>query len=281
MFQSDDGPGWLSFAGKQFTLTVLSALMAFMAALGLGVAHAYSKATPGVSDSGQISGNGSVWSVPQMQGSDATLSALEITDSNGDPVSLDPGFSSGTTACNAIALFRTVTVNATPSASDATTVILLDGVEGTDGTATLDTGSNTITVQVTAGDAVSMQTYTIVVETNWRVLVRNNTHQGTFRFPSGNNGRFAQRITTGTNPFGYRLTSISLYFYRTGGRTSAEAGETFTLGLYSDNENAVGTKLCDLTVIEHGSVGGPDPTYFALSQSCPLLQPSTASTSDS
>ena len=44
------------------------------------------------------------------------------------------------------------------------------------------------------------------------VLVRNNPHQGTWRYPTGNNGNFAQQFTTGPHQLGYRLESIGLYF---------------------------------------------------------------------
>ena len=54
-------------------------------------------------------------------------------------------------------------VTALPLDPDATTVTTLNGVEDDDGTVDLEVGSNTITVEVTAEDATTTQTYTVTV----------------------------------------------------------------------------------------------------------------------
>ena len=55
------------------------------------------------------------------------------------------------------------TVTAPPLDSDATTVIKLNGVVDADGTVGLELGENTITVEVTAEDGTTIQTYTVTV----------------------------------------------------------------------------------------------------------------------
>ena len=55
------------------------------------------------------------------------------------------------------------TVTATPLNSDATTVIKLNGTEDADGTVDLELGENTITVEVTAEDGTTIQTYTVTI----------------------------------------------------------------------------------------------------------------------
>ena len=55
------------------------------------------------------------------------------------------------------------TVTATPLDPDATTVIKLNGVEDADGTVGLELGENIITVEVTAEDGTTIQTYTVTV----------------------------------------------------------------------------------------------------------------------
>ena len=100
----------------------------------------------------------------QSQSSDATLSGLTLSN-------VDFGtFASGTTSYTA-SVYRSVsetTVTPTVNHSGAGYVIKLGGVEDSDGTVSLSVGSNTITVEVTAEDGQTTQTYTVTVtrETN-------------------------------------------------------------------------------------------------------------------
>ena len=55
------------------------------------------------------------------------------------------------------------TVTPTVNHSGATYVIKLDGTEDTDGEVSLSVGSNVITVEVTAEDGNTTQTYTVTV----------------------------------------------------------------------------------------------------------------------
>ena len=90
---------------------------------------------------------------------DATLSGLTLSE-------VDFGtFASGTTSYTA-SVANTVsqtTVTPTVNHSGAEYVIKLDGVEDADGVVSLSVGSNVITVEVTAEDDETTQTYTVTV----------------------------------------------------------------------------------------------------------------------
>ena len=91
--------------------------------------------------------------------SDATLSGLTLSG-------VDFGtFASGTTSYTASVANSVshTTVTPTVNHSGASYVIKLDGVEGADGMVSLSVGSNVITVEVTAEDDSTTQTYTVTV----------------------------------------------------------------------------------------------------------------------
>ena len=81
-------------------------------------------------------------------------------------VVLTPAFEGGRTYTYTADVASTVTettVTATPLDPDATAVIKLGGTEDSDGTVDLVVGTNAITVEVTAEDGTTMQTYTVTV----------------------------------------------------------------------------------------------------------------------
>ena len=92
--------------------------------------------------------------------SEARLHSLELSD-----VPLGETFDRGTQTymATAAAGVTETTVTATPLDPDATAVIKLGGVMDADGTVNLAAGSNVITVEVTAEDGTTMQTYTVTV----------------------------------------------------------------------------------------------------------------------
>ena len=97
--------------------------------------------------------------VAQSQSSDATLRGLTLS-------SVDFGtFASGTISYTASVAnrVRETTVTPTVNHSGASYVVKLDGVEDDDGVVPLGVGSNTITVEVTAQDEQTIQTYTVAV----------------------------------------------------------------------------------------------------------------------
>ena len=95
----------------------------------------------------------------QTQSTDATLSALTLSG-------VDFGtFASGTTTYTATveSTVTETTVTPTTNHSGAGSVIKLDGVTDDDGTVSLGVGSSVITVEVTAEDGQTTQTYTVTV----------------------------------------------------------------------------------------------------------------------
>ena len=122
----------------------------------------YGGCVDAVSDESDTTNNcsaGIAFMVPAETSTDATLSGLSLSDVNFGT------FASGTTAYSAqVANSVTeTTVTPTVSHSGATYVIKLGGVTDADGVVSLSVGSNVITVEVTAEDDDTTQTYTIAV----------------------------------------------------------------------------------------------------------------------
>ena len=96
----------------------------------------------------------------------ATLSALTVTDANDAAVSIGT-FSGGTYSYAGSVSTASVTVAATPSNSKARKVAVRSGgVVHADGVVELALGLNTVTVEVTAPDDTTKQTYTIALTRN-------------------------------------------------------------------------------------------------------------------
>ena len=99
------------------------------------------------------------FTVPAETSTDATLSALTLSG-------IDFGtFASGTTSYTAQVAnsVSQTTVTPTVNHAGATYVIKLGGVTDADGVVSLSVGSNVITVEVTAEDDSTTQTYTVTV----------------------------------------------------------------------------------------------------------------------
>ena len=104
---------------------------------------------------------------------DATLSALAITDSGSDAVTLTPTFAAATTSYTASVENDIEEITVTPTTNVASaTFEFLDGsdmslTDADDETAgqqvSLDVGANTFKVKVTAEDGNTTETYTVVV----------------------------------------------------------------------------------------------------------------------
>ncbi len=98
--------------------------------------------------------------VTRAASTDATLSSLSLSG-----VTLAPAFSPSTTSytVDAASSVSSTTVTAATTHSGATAVVKLGGVVDADSTVDLAVGSNTITVEVTAEDGTTTQTYTVTV----------------------------------------------------------------------------------------------------------------------
>jgi len=92
----------------------------------------------------------------------ATLLALTLSSGT-----LSPAFASATTAYTATVSNATTSINLTPTASNISAVIKVNGIAVTGGTAStnipLVVGNNTISIVVTANDGITKKTYTVVV----------------------------------------------------------------------------------------------------------------------
>ena len=116
---------------------------------------------------------------------DATLSALTLSSVNFCT------FASGTTSYTAevASSLAETTVTPTVNHSEASYVIKLDGVEDDDGVISLAAGSNVITIEVTAEDGETTQTYTVTVtravppstDATLKALSLSGLNLGTFR----------------------------------------------------------------------------------------------------
>ena len=188
--------------------------------------------------------------------SDATLSALELADPDGNPVELTPAFAADVpvyraSVANAV---EAVTVTATKNEATAADPAFLDEMDATltdaDGVAAgfqfaLAEGDNTIRVRVTAADLVTTETYTVVV-TRARATLPTLPTGGALvsNLNQGNNANVnllsmgAQGFTTGSVG---TLTGVDIVSADTNGRS-------FTAKLCTTNASGNPTNTCtDLT----------------------------------
>ena len=105
------------------------------------------------------SGHKVATSVQPQESTDATLSALTLSGINFGT------FASGTTSYTAQVAYSVSETTVTPTVNDsgASHVIKLGGVTDSDGVIDLAVGSNVITIEVTAEDEETTQTYTVTV----------------------------------------------------------------------------------------------------------------------
>ena len=122
----------------------------------------YGACVDAVSDESDTTNNcsgGMAFTVPAETSTDATLSALTLSDVNFGT------FASGTKSYTSSVANGVSQTTVTPTVNDsgAIYVIKLGGVVDPDGTISLAVGSNVITIEVTAEDTTTTQTYTVAV----------------------------------------------------------------------------------------------------------------------
>ena len=99
-------------------------------------------------------------SVAHASSTDATLSALALKNETHLWVIAPPDTTWDLDVPNFVS---TLTVDALPSNSQASYVVRFDGATAPDGNVSLSVGSNIITVEVTAEDGATTETYTVTV----------------------------------------------------------------------------------------------------------------------
>jgi gliding motility-associated-like protein len=113
--------------------------------------------------------------------SDASLTNITVSEGK-----LAPSFSSGTMAYTDSVATTVTSIGVTPTVSDSTATILVNGKPVNSGSASDDIplapGNNTITVLITAQDGVTTDTYTITV---YRGDVLNNLDANNVMTPNG------------------------------------------------------------------------------------------------
>ena len=99
-------------------------------------------------------------SVAHANSTDATLSALALKNETHVWVVAPPDRTWDVDVPNFVSA---LTVDALPSNSQASYVVRFDGVTANDGEVSLSVGSNVITIEVTAEDGETTETYTVTV----------------------------------------------------------------------------------------------------------------------
>jgi len=144
--------------------------------------------------------------VNRVPSANASLSAFRI--SNG---TLSPVFSTGTTNYTASVANGVSAMTVTPTISDPTASITVNGVAVASGSASqslpLVVGPNTITTTVTAQDGVTIKTYTVVVTE----AASTNANLSLLKPNSGNiSPAFASGTTSYTETVNYAVSSITI-----------------------------------------------------------------------
>ena len=142
---------------------------------------------------------------------EATLSALTLSG-----VTLNESFASGRTNYTADVANSVATTRVTATAAHSGATLTVDGVTAASGVQTgpisLNLGSNTITVVVTAEDGTTMETYTMVVTRAAPTSVTNNPpgFSGPFTFTVAENAATVGTVTATDDDDGDRVTSYQL-----------------------------------------------------------------------
>ena len=183
---------------------------------------------------------------------DATLSALALTDASDNAVALVPAFASGTTSYSATVANSVSRIKVEPTANDSNADIeyLDDGdatlADADTGTAdvfdfVLSAGANVVKVKVTAEDSSTTETYTVRIRRAEADLLVSNLGQplGTYTIDVTYPG-VAVQFTTGNETNGYSISQVRLDI-------AAVSGTIPKVSIYSDRSGQPGSSLKVLT----------------------------------
>ena len=197
----------------------------------------YGACVDAVSDESDTTNNcsGSVaWTVPGETSTDATLSALTLSDV---PFGT---FASGTTSYTAQVANSVTETTVTPTVNDsgATYVIKLGGVTDADGVVALSVGSNVITVEVTAEDDSTTKTYTVTVtraeppstDATLSALTLSGIDFGTFASGTASYGAQVANSVSQTTVAPTVKHSGASYVIKLGGVTDADGVVSLSVG---------------------------------------------------
>ena len=187
-----------------------------------------------------------------VKSSDATLSALALTDASDNAVALTPAFASDTTSYGATVANSVSQIKVEPTANDSNADIeyLDDGdatlADADTGTAdvfdfVLSAGANVVKVKVTAEDSSTTETYTVRIRRAEADLLVSNLGQplGTYTIDVTYPG-VAVQFTTGNETNGYSISQVRLDI-------AAVSGTIPKVSIYSDRSGQPGSSLKVLT----------------------------------
>ncbi len=134
--------------------------------------------------------------VTRAASDDATLSALALADSDGNPIALTPSFASSTTVYTASVANSVDTATLTTAKNHAGASVAVIEVDGTStpdqATVGIDVGDNLLKAEVTAEDGTTVKTYNITVTraaptttTLWTATLTVGTDNAVVPAPSG------------------------------------------------------------------------------------------------
>ena len=252
-----------TITGRQVTLTLASAVTS-------GQTVTVSYAVPGTSPLRDASGlaapafTGRIVTITPTTATDATLSALALTDGEGTAITFAPPFASGVKSYTASVANAVDEITIAPTANDGnakwdlldagdTVLTDADADAATGFQVALAEGANTIKVRVTAEDDTTTDTYTVTVTRAVAVLPGGSVLVSTLGRDLvsaafvGNGNIASQRFTVGADK-DYTLTDVTVFALSNGGIVGVAIHAV-------DGSNPAGTALHTLTAPSGTSTG--------------------------
>ena len=252
-----------TITGQQVTLTLASAVTS-------GQTVTVSYAVPGTSPLRDASGlaapafTGRIVTITPTTATDATLSALALTDGEGTAITFAPPFASGVKSYTASVANAVDEITIAPTANDGNakwdildagdTVLDDADADAANGfQVALAEGANTIKVRVTAEDDTTTDTYTVTVTRAVAVLPGGSVLVSTLGQDLvsaafvGNGNIASQRFTVGADK-DYTLTDVTVFALSNGGIVGVAIHAV-------DGSNPAGTALHTLTAPSGTSTG--------------------------